>query len=229
MGDLGGDLGSFGAFDLPTPGTPIDQIPLPFRPDFNPADQNGWTIAPAGTPAAAAGGGAAPTVSHLVIPGTAAIVVPAGVANAIAWEGDGGVLVVNYAAIVAGNGVPVSPRGLLRIRQASISIVDTTAAPPSQVSLLAAVLKATGTGFNATAVWTRSLGEGGSTPRFGANFQVQLDSVWDLRANDLDTGGPSNALSKIGIELAIQNSDQANAHYLTVSWIFAIDIFSNVG
>ena len=86
MGDLGGDLGSFGAFDLPTPGTPIDQIPLPFRPDFNPADQNGWTIAPAGTPAAAAGGGAAPTVSHLVIPGTAAIVVPAGeVLGFVVW------------------------------------------------------------------------------------------------------------------------------------------------
>src|SRR5579863_988838 len=182
MGDLDNGLGSKGMFEIPTPGTPIDQLPGVWKPDFNPADQNGWTIAPTGSPAAAAGGGAAPTVSHLVIPGNAAIVVPAGVANAIAWEGDGGVLVVNYSAIVAGNGVPVAPRGLLRIRQASISIVDTTAAPPSQVSLLAAVLKATGTGFSGTAAWTRSLGEGGSTPRFGANFQVQLDSVWDLRS-----------------------------------------------
>ncbi|MGC2411099.1 MAG: hypothetical protein WA459_00150, partial [Stellaceae bacterium] len=115
MGDLDRNLGSRGPFEFPIPGTSIDDLPDIYKPDFNPLDQNGYTIAPAGSPQAAAGGGAAPTVSHLVLAGSANVVVPAGVANVIAWEGDGGALILNYLAALAGGQPPVGPAGALRI------------------------------------------------------------------------------------------------------------------
>ena len=233
MSDLDRNLGSHGQFEIPLPGTALDDIPAPYKPDFNPADQNGYVIGgPPGTPAAVAAQAVQSRAftSHVLAAASWAISVPAGTPFAgglgyppVMWEGDGAIMQLSFAALVAAaQAQGVSGADVLRMRLVALDIVDTAAAPAGQLVLLEAVLAVVGT----KNTYSRRL----SAPdpgRAGFHWFVSLDSNFDLRGLDLDPAGPSNSFSLASIRLSFANLDVAAAHAVSIAANFAIDVFHN--
>jgi hypothetical protein len=230
--DLDSNLGGKGPFEIPTPGTSIDDLPSVWKPDFNPSDQNGYTIgAPAGSAIHPVVANQQSVSHYLINTQYPNISIPAGTPFAgglgfppVMWEGDGGKLITSFAALVAANqAIGIGGADAIRIRLASFNIIDTAVAPAGQLVLQSAVLILVGS----KNTFSRQLDVGGGG-RAGFNWWAQLTADWNLRGLDLDPQGPANALLSVALELSFASLDNAAVHVVTVQPTIAIDVFRNV-